>query len=260
MTPLEPPVTREKVRALVEDWADDPATVVEIVHPAFTADERAGGFAFGCDRGVGIYCYAGMQSWSVAPADHAGRLRVVDDFWKQMRHELRALTLGDVGPLHRAAIAAVVAGLDSVAGLPAGARPDDVARADYLLVMIRRSLRVPTEADALRAIAASPWLLDEPGEDSRAHACPVCGRPAIGTAWGYVSVCDDCSGKVVCEHGRRIAGHNVSLSGGFEASHADDDSVCDQVTRDGRVWIGEVEAHMGEAKFGGVFVGFAPAD
>ncbi len=90
------------------------------------------------------------------------------------------------------------------------------------------------------------------------HPCPVCGRPARGRAWQYLSACRACYRRARCAEGRLVTGYNLSLSGGFESSHLDDRSVCDQVTTDGRVWVDGVECRMGEAKFGGVFVGIDP--
>lgn len=49
--------------------------------------------------------------------------------------------------------------------------------------------------------------------------------------------------------------YNADLSGGFEAMHVDDRSICEQVTHDGVVWVDDRQCQMGEAKFGGVFVG-----
>lgn len=90
------------------------------------------------------------------------------------------------------------------------------------------------------------------------HPCPVCGRPAFGQVWQYLSVCDDCFGRALCSHHRPVEGHNTSFSGGFEAVHRDDLALCAQVTDDGSVWVNGVECRMGEVKFGGVFVGVEP--
>ncbi|MDA1362570.1 hypothetical protein O1R50_23305 [Glycomyces luteolus] len=51
---------------------------------------------------------------------------------------------------------------------------------------------------------------------------------------------------------------NVSLSGGFAAVHADDGTVCEQVTEDGRVLVDGIVYRAGEARFGGVVVQPAP--
>jgi hypothetical protein len=48
--------------------------------------------------------------------------------------------------------------------------------------------------------------------------------------------------------------YNETLSGGFMADHADDDTPCNQVTADGRVLIDGKEYRAGEARFGGVVV------
>jgi hypothetical protein len=41
--------------------------------------------------------------------------------------------------------------------------------------------------------------------------------------------------------------------------HVDDRSICEQVTHDGVVWVDDRQCQMGEAKFGGVFVGIRAA-
>lgn len=47
---------------------------------------------------------------------------------------------------------------------------------------------------------------------------------------------------------------NTSLSGGFQAVHADDGTVCRQVTDDGLVLVDGIEYRAGEAHFGGIVV------
>lgn len=47
---------------------------------------------------------------------------------------------------------------------------------------------------------------------------------------------------------------STSLGGGFQAVHADDGTVCQQVTDDGLVLIDGVEYWAGEAHFGGIVV------
>ena len=262
MAEIEGPVTRAKVRALASDWADDPATVVEVVHAGFNADPQSGGYAFLCDKGLLTHGLDGgrMRMWSVDPGDDASRVATVDQYWRNAQHRNRHLELGDLSEWHRAAIAALTSGCTSVADLPPETRPGvtDISRADYLFVHLRRYAKERTEAAALRALAANDWLMELPRDDNRAHPCPICDLPAIGKAWQYLSVCDDCYSKTVCADGRIVTGYNTSFSGGFEAKHVDDKSVCAQVTRDGLVWIDAHECHMGEAKFGGVFVGVEP--
>jgi hypothetical protein len=257
MKKIEGPVTRAKVQALAADWADDPSSVVEVVHPGFNADEHSGGYAFLCDRGLLMYGFDGGYWWSFKPG---GDTRAkVEEFWHKTQHKNRTLHLDDVSEWHRAAIAALVSGARSVADLPLAARPGvaDTARADHLFVMLRRFTREPTEAAALRALAANDWLLDGPREHSRAHPCPVCGLPAIGSRdLEFTSVCDDCYFKAMCSHGRLVDGYNTDASGGgFEAMHLDDRSICEQVTRDHQVWVDGQRCRMGEARFGGVYVG-----
>jgi hypothetical protein len=250
------PVTRATAQALASDLADDPSTVVEIVHPGFNTDLR-GGYAFRCDRGLVIYGFDGARAWRTDPGNEPGRFQEIEQYWREARHRHRPLGLDAVSGWHRAAIAAVASGRASVAELPPSARPGvtDVARADYLMVVLRRCAPDRTESSMLRALAADDRLLEVPAEHHRAHRCPLCGRAAIGQHREYVSVCDDCYPSTVCRCGRPVTGHNTSISGGFEAQHVDDGTVCDQVTRDGGVRVDGRECRMGEARFGGVFVG-----
>lgn len=170
--------------------------------------------------------------------------------------------LSGVSPLHQAAIAALVAGVLSVGELRPESRlglgDDDISRADFLLVTLKRNLHEPTERTeraALEILTENPWLLEEPDEFEPAHPCPLCFAPAIGQPWKHISVCDDCYPNSVCVHGRVVVGYNTSIGGGFEAAHVDDQSVCEQVTRDRRCWIDGRLCHMTEAKFGGVYIG-----
>ncbi|WP_205876832.1 hypothetical protein [Mycobacterium camsae] len=261
MDKITGPVTRTKVEALAVDWADDPSTTVEIVHREFNADQHSGGYAFLCDRGLLIYGLDGASTWSLDPGDAASRFAKVEQYWRESQHRNRALRLDDVSPWHRAAIAALVSSARSVADVPPEARlgVTDTGRADALFIMLRRHVRERSEESALRTLASNDWLLEVPQEDRRAHQCPVCGFPALGRPWQYFSVCDDCFAKTVCSHGRIVTGYNTDFSGGFEAMHVDDHSVCEEVGRTGLVWVEGYECLMGEAKFGGVFVGVQPA-
>jgi hypothetical protein len=47
---------------------------------------------------------------------------------------------------------------------------------------------------------------------------------------------------------------NTSITGGFRAAHADDGSVCEQVTSDGLVLVDGLRHVAGEAHLGGVVV------
>lgn len=51
MRAIEGPVDRAKVQALAVEWAQDPSSVVEVVHDGFNRNELSGGYAFLCDRG-----------------------------------------------------------------------------------------------------------------------------------------------------------------------------------------------------------------
>lgn len=262
MNGISGPITRAKVEAFAARFvAKDPSTTAEVVHRGFNSDELSGGYAFLCDGRMLVYGFDGRSVLSLDPGDDASRVAKVEQFWRESRRRNRELELADVSPWHRIAIAALVSGLRSVADIPPAARPGvtDTARADALLVMLRRHVDEPSEASALRALARNDWLLEIPGEENRAHGCPVCGHPAIGRAWEFVSVCDDCYPKSTCGDGHHVVGHNIGAWGGFQARHADDRSICEQVSRTGVVWVEGRECKMGEAKFGGVFVGVADA-
>jgi hypothetical protein len=251
-------VTREKVRALAVEWAGDPATVVEIVHNGLNKDELSGGYAFVCDKGLLIVGAGGENTRSTDPGDGASRLAAVDQWWHQSQHMNRRLKRQDLSVWHRAAISALVAGMSTVADLEPEQRVgvDDVARADFLLVSLRNRAADRTESAALRALASHDYLLEVPREDQRAHACPICGLPAIGNAWQYTTVCDSCFNRTACPHGRIVRGYNTSMLGaGFEAKHIDDSSVCEAVSKEHIVSIDGHRCRIGEAKFGGVSVG-----
>jgi len=257
MTQPEGPVTLNRARAQASDLASDPATLVEIVHPGFNSDPRNGGFAFACDNGLFLFSVSGRRCWAVDPETDEGRRQEVEQFWHQEQRRNRALGLGDLSVLHRAALAAVVSGVTSVADLPASARAGmtDVARADYLLVVLRRRVKDRTEAAILRVLAADDRLLEGPAADRRAYPCPLCARPAIDDAWEYISVCDDCYPRTQCADGRLVTGYNTGFGGGFEARHVDDRTLCEQVTRDRLAWVAGHECHIDEGRFGDVFVG-----
>ena len=245
---LEKPITREKVEALARRRATDPTTVAEVLHSGFNADPVSGGFAFVSDRELLVYNVDGSRMYALTGTNPDELSSRVDQWWQETRPHN-----------HRAAIAAIVGGHDSVALLPVDQREgiSNIDVADHLLVTPRRHAKEPTERALLRAIASDDWLLAAPRERNRAHPCPVCGRTAIGTPWQYRSVCDACYSRATCSHGRLVVGYNTSMGGGFEARHIDDDTVCGQVTGDRVVWVDGHRCRTGEAKFGGVFVGVA---
>lgn len=259
---IEGAVTREKVRALADDMASDSATVEEVVHDGFNADRENGGYAFLFDNALLTFSVRKGYSHAIDPGNRERRLDHIEEFWRSTQHRNRTLEISEVSELHRAAIRALELGLDRVEQLPPDARVDagDVGKANYLLVQLRRwsDETSPAREAALRALAAHDWLLGEPDDWQAAHDCPVCGLPATGRPWHYITVCDRCYRKTVCSHGRNVDGHNTSISGGFGAIHTDDSSVCEQVTGDGVVYIESHKCRMGEAKFGGVFVGVEP--
>lgn len=83
MSEIVLPVTREKVRALAGDWADDLDSVGEVVHHGFNDDQQSGGFAFQCDRGLLIYGYDGASRWSCYSGDETSRRDEVEQYWQQ---------------------------------------------------------------------------------------------------------------------------------------------------------------------------------
>ncbi|HMS74675.1 hypothetical protein [Gordonia sp. (in: high G+C Gram-positive bacteria)] len=261
MNNQNPEVTREGITERLVCKADDPATVEEIVHAGFNADSHSGGLAFVSDRRLSIFAYGGSLDYSVDPGNRDDRVAAIEGFWRRQQYKNRPLALADVSDYHRAAIAALEADAAGIDELPAQDRygVTDIALGNYVYVLLRRRAAEPTADSALRALAADDSLLNL-GENDRppypCHPCPVCGRLAIGRVWQYLSVCEDCYDKSICENGRPVAGYNESWLGtGFKAVHLDDRSTCEQTTREGRVWIDGIECAIGEAKFGGVYIG-----
>jgi len=84
--------------------------------------------------------------------------------------------------------------------------------------------------------------------------CPSCGKPCTQTIRYPQALCGACVQSATDLGGRPVRFSNVSLSGGFIAHHRDDDSMCAQVTNDGRVLIAGIECAAGEARFGGTVV------
>lgn len=178
MDRIEGPVTRAKVAPLAVDWADDPSSVVEVLHHGFSDDRRSGGYAFHCDRGLLVHGVDGACLWSGDLGEFSSRLAKADSYWRRSQHQNRKLGLVDVSPWDRAAaIAVMVSGAKSVAEDPVEERPDviDTARADVLLIKLRRFARDNAETAALRAVARNDQLLNQPAEGSTARPCPVCG-------------------------------------------------------------------------------------
>jgi hypothetical protein len=68
------------------------------------------------------------------------------------------------------------------------------------------------------------------------------------------ALCVGCVRRATDLEGRRVTLGNTSLGGGFQAVHADDGSVCEQVTDDGIVLVDGVRYRAGEARFGGAVV------
>lgn len=84
--------------------------------------------------------------------------------------------------------------------------------------------------------------------------CPHCGGPAEQSQRYPRALCPDCSARTTDLAGRAVSKTNVSLSGGFVATHVNDGTPCAQVTQDGRVLIDGIEFRAGEHRFGGTVV------
>ena len=85
--------------------------------------------------------------------------------------------------------------------------------------------------------------------------CPHCGGPSEYQNARYPrALCRACCLRTTDLEGRPVSLGNESMSGGFVAVHRDDDSPCEQVTRDGRALVDGVEYRAGEAHMGGCVV------
>ena len=85
--------------------------------------------------------------------------------------------------------------------------------------------------------------------------CPICDREVRLNPRYPHSVCDDCARKAASADGRRLTFGNVSLSGGFEARFADDETVYPSHT----CYIEGVTCWADEARFGGIVIQALPA-
>ncbi|TGO05381.1 macro domain-containing protein [Serinibacter arcticus] len=264
-----PDVTRATTFALAVEKAVDPTTVREVTHEAFNDDATSGGFAFHYDHVMLICGVAGGRAWSVDPGTDEGRREAVEAFWRVARRRSERLTRtvdpATLPATTRAAVAALVSGARSVGDLePRPLESDDErARADYLLILLRRyasaasnasnaSNQPPIEADALRVVARHQVFVR--GTDHRAHPCPLCGTPAVGGPRYPRAVCDDCRDRIRCAHDRPIGGENIDLGGGFVARHTDDGTACDTTTADHRARVDDRPVRIDEAHMGGVVI------
>jgi hypothetical protein len=91
--------------------------------------------------------------------------------------------------------------------------------------------------------------------DEPTGICPHCGGRSEYQNMRYPrALCHACDRRATDLAGRPVGLTNESASGGFNAFHQDDDSPCEQVTRNGRVVIDGVEYRAGEAHMGGCVV------
>lgn len=86
-----------------------------------------------------------------------------------------------------------------------------------------------------------------------ATPCPVCGTLETPSRRYPERVCQWCAAWVTDKAGVPVSLYNVSFSGGFTAQY-DDGRAAEQVTREGRVLIGDREFAAGEARMGGTVV------
>lgn len=265
----QPPVTREAALEWVRSSGADADAIQEVPHREFNADEVSGGFAFAeAEERFHIVGRDGSHEVRVGgpPEEWQG---CIESFWVTSRHRNRPIALEDVGIWQRAAVAAAASRSATVQALPADERGDlesaeDLDYAEYLLISVNRALARRNEYDeavALRVLASHDHLMSPPRDTAWTHPCPICGLPTIGSTRYPRSVCDGCYPKTVDSGGRRIVGHNTSMSGGFEAVYVGVDGasqgICQAVTDSGRCWIEGHECSIGEAHFGGVVVQLA---
>jgi hypothetical protein len=84
--------------------------------------------------------------------------------------------------------------------------------------------------------------------------CPIC-RTGVRPNPRYPDyLCTECAGRAVSVDGRPLRFHNPSLSGGFEAIYADDETPAQAVTRDHIVLVDGVRCLANEARFGGIVI------
>ncbi|MFC4335097.1 hypothetical protein [Salininema proteolyticum] len=84
------------------------------------------------------------------------------------------------------------------------------------------------------------------------NTCPHDGTPVQQSPRYPKALCRGCVDRATDLEGRPVQMGNTHLSGGFQALHIDDRTVCDQVTEDGLVLVDGVRFRAGEARFGGV--------
>jgi len=82
------------------------------------------------------------------------------------------------------------------------------------------------------------------------HSCPICGVPLTAVPRYPRYVCDTCAARATSADGRPLAFSNGGLSGGFEASYADNDAPYDSQA----CCIDGIACHADEARFGGIVI------
>jgi hypothetical protein len=84
--------------------------------------------------------------------------------------------------------------------------------------------------------------------------CPIC-RTEVDPSPRYRDyLCKECRSRAVDGDGRPLKFYNTSLSGGFEAIYADDNTPAEAVTRDKIAFVDGVQCTANEAYFGGIVI------
>jgi hypothetical protein len=82
------------------------------------------------------------------------------------------------------------------------------------------------------------------------QACPICGSPVPASPRYPRQLCSACVLEATDAAGRPLRFQNVSLSGGFEAFHADDGSLYDSH----ECFVRGVRCRADERYFGGIVI------
>jgi hypothetical protein len=240
-------VTPEEALRKAREIARNPGSVTPFAHAELEHARHGRGYAFRqvipADRGdIDGYVLIGVDGGHATGILGEGQSieSVVADHLAKAAHDHRTIPESELGVPQRLALAAFEADgqLD--------AATVDYAR--YLLIIMRRGGK--------GVLARQDSLLRPPEPDRQyTHPCPLCERPVMHEARYPRAVCDACYARTTDRAGRRVAGANTGMSGGFVAHYVDPPrEYCAEVTSTGRCYIDGREAVMGEARFGGIVV------
>jgi hypothetical protein len=240
-------VTPEEALHKAREISRNPGSVTPFAHAELENARHGRGYAFRqvilADHGdIDGYVLIGANGGLATGIFGEGETieSVIAAHLAKAAHDHREVPAAELGVPQRLALAAFEADgqLD--------AATVDYAR--YLLIIMRRSGKA--------VLAREDSLLRAPEADHRyTHPCPLCARPAMHQARYPRAVCDDCHGRTTDRVGRRVAGSNIDMSGGFVARYVDPPREhCAEVTSTGRCYIDGHEVTMGEARFGGIVV------